>query len=129
MDVARRVTLLGVLGLHLAVAVAHGATHELVPVGLPAELNALVALTTFLGPVAGVALARRGHRLGVPVFTVSLAGAFLLGLVLHFLVENPDHVHAVPAGPWQGPFQASALAVGLTAALGTVVGAQAWLAR
>lgn len=124
----RRVALVGVLGLHLAVAVAHGAAHELVPVWLSAELNALVALTTFLGPVAGVALAWRGHRLGVPLFTVSLAGAFLLGLVLHFLVENPDHVQAVGAGPWQLSFQATAFAVGLTAALGTVVGARYWLA-
>lgn len=125
----RRVVLVGVLGLHLAVAVGHGTTHELVPVGLSAELNALVALTTFLGPVAGVALAWRGHRLGVPVFTASMVGAFLLGAVLHFVVENPDHVASVPAGPWQLPFQASAAAIGLTAALGAVVGAWHWWDR
>ena len=122
----RRVALSAALGLHLAVAVAHGSTHALVPVWLPPWGNALVLVTTFVGPIAGVVLAWRDHPLGIPLFTVTMAGALLVGGVLHFVVENPDHVHAIPGGPWQTPFRASAAAVAVTSALGAVVGVWAW---
>lgn len=125
----RRVALSGVLGLHLLAAVAHGTTHGFVPVWLTVEQNVVVALTTFVGPVAGVALDRRGHPLGLPLFTLSMAGALLVGGGLHFVVENPDHVGAIPAGPWRVPFQLSAGGVGLTAALGAVIGGGYWFGR
>lgn len=122
----RRVVLLATLVVHLAVAVAHGSTHALVPVGLPAWVNVVVLLTTFLGPIAGVALAWRDRPLGVPVFTLSMTAALLVGGYLHFVLENPDHVHAIPAGPWRLPFRATAVGVALTEAAGAVVGARFW---
>ncbi|WP_440991595.1 hypothetical protein [Haloarchaeobius baliensis] len=112
-----------ILVVHLVAATTHGLTHGLVPVPLPPWQNALVVATTFLGPIFGVVLHARGHRSGLPLFTVSMAGAFLLGVLLHFVVESPDHVHAVSAGTWQLPFQVSAAAVALTPLLGVVVGA------
>lgn len=90
----RRVVLLGLVAAHLVVAAVHGTAHALVPVRLTAWGNAVVVATTFVGPVVGLALAWRGHPLGVPVFTASMAGTLALGGVLRFLVENPDHVHA-----------------------------------
>lgn len=122
----RRVTLLAVLVAHLAVAVFHGVSHGLIPVHQPAWQNALVLLTTFLGPTVGGLLAWRDHPLGVPLFTVSIAGALLVGGVLHFVVENPDHVHAV-GGPWQLPFGASAVAVAVVSAVGTATGLRYWV--
>ena len=125
----RRVVLLAVLVVHLAVAIFHGVSHGLIPVSQPAWQNALVLLTTFLGPVAGVALVWRDHPLGVPLFTVSIAGALFVGGLLHFVVESPDHVHAVPQHPWRLPFQVSAGALLVTDTLGTVVGLRFWEAR
>lgn len=125
----RRVVLAGAVALHLAVAGAHGVTHSLVPVWLDPVASALVLATTFLGPVAGVALAWRSHPLGVPVLAVSMAGAGLSGGALHFVLANPDHVHAIPAGPWQVPFQASAVAVAATSTLGVLASAWAWRVR
>lgn len=125
----RRVALPAVLGLHLAVAAVHGTTHSLVPVPLPWWVNLLVLGTVFAGPVAGVALARRGHPAGVPLFTVAMAGALLLGGVLHFLVENPDNVRALPASPWRGLFRASAVGVAVAPAIGTAAGAWCWHGR
>jgi ABC-type xylose transport system permease subunit len=122
----RRVALLAVLAVHLGVAVVHGISHGLIPVPQPPWQNALVLVTTFLGPIAGVLLVWRDHPLGVPVFTVSIAGALLVGGVLHFLVENPDHIHAVPHHPWRLPFQVTAGGLLLADAVGTVVGGWFW---
>ena len=119
----RDVALLAALAVHLAAAAVHGATHGLVPVPLPAWANALVLGTVVVGPVAGVALARRGHPVGVPLFTASMTAAFLLGLALHFSVETPDRIDLVPAGPWRLHFQASAVGVAAVQALGIAVGA------
>lgn len=122
----RRIVLLAVLGIHLTVAIAHGTTHALVPVVLPPWQNAIVLGTVFIGPVAGVGLALRGHPIGLPLFTASMVGALLVGGVLHFLVENPDHVYAVPDSPWRVVFQASALGVAILPAIGAGVGLWYW---
>lgn len=123
----RPLILSGVLSLHLAVAVLHGASHGLLGVALPAWQNVLVLLTTFIGPVLGLVLAHRGHRWGIPVFTVSMGASLLLGGLLHFIIENPDHVAAIPTGLWHAPFQISAAAVGITAATGALAGGWTWL--
>jgi hypothetical protein len=125
----RRMAVHLALVAHLTVAVAHGVTHALVPVWLTTTQNAVVLSTTFVGPVVGVALASRDHPAGIPLFTLSMLGALAVGGGLHFVVENPDHVSAIPAGPWRLPFRASALAVALTPALGTATGAWAWWHR
>lgn len=125
----RRLILLAALGGHLAIAVVHGTSHALLSVTLPAWQNGLVVLTTFLGPIVGVALAVRDHPVGVPLFTMSMAGALLLGGVLHFIVENPDHVRAVPTGAWRWPFQASAAGLALIDVAGLAVGIWVWRSR
>ena len=121
--------LTAVLGIHLAVALVHGGTHALVLVALPAWQNVLVLATVFVGPIVGVALVRRGHPLDLGLFTVTMAGGLVLGGVLHFLVENPDHIHAVPANQWRYAFQLSAMGVAITGILGTVAGVWAWDTR
>lgn len=122
----RRTVLVAVLLGHLAVSAFHGATHGLVPVPLAPWQNAVVALATFVGPVVGVTLAWREHPVGIPLFTVSMAGALAFGGYFHFVVENPDHVASVPTGRWQLAFQGSAVGVLLANALGAVVGVAYW---
>jgi hypothetical protein len=118
-----------VLVLHLTVALIHGSTHALLPVVLAPWQNALVLGTVFVGPVVGVVLVRRAHPLGLPLFTATMAGGLLLGGVLHFTIENPDHVHVIPHGPWRVPFQGSAVGVAVTSAIGTAVGVRYWRNR
>lgn len=120
-------TLAALAGLHLLVALVHGSAHALVPVTLAPWANALVLATVFVGPLVGVALDRRDHPLGAPLFTVTMAGALVLGGVLHFLVAGPDHVHSIPPGPWRLPFRASATALLASEVLGVAVGARRWL--
>lgn len=121
--------LLAALGLHLAVSTFHGLTHGLVPVDLAPWQDAVVAVTTFLGPIAGAALALGGRRVGVrnprvgvAVFVASMAAALAFGGYFHFVVENPDHVGAIPPGPWRLPFQASAAGVLVANGIGVAVG-------
>jgi hypothetical protein len=123
----RHPALVVVLVLHLVVAIAHGATHGLVPVLLPDWGNVLVLSTTFLGPLVGVVLDQRDHQLGLALFTISMAAAFALGVLLHFVVESPDHVHAVPANDWRLPFRLTAVAVAVTPGVGAVAGL--WVGR
>jgi hypothetical protein len=53
--------------------------------------------------------------------------ALAVGGVLHFVLDNPDHIHSIPETPWRGLFRGSAVGVGLTEALGTTTGAWYWL--
>lgn len=125
----RRLILSVVLAFHLAVAIVHGASHALLPVPLPPWQNVLVLGAVFIGPIVGVALTLRGHPLGLPLFTISMFGALLLGGILHFLVENPDHIHTIPEGRWRLSFQVSAVGVAVMPAVGTAVGAWYWRTR
>lgn len=125
----RRVALLGVASVHLLVALVHGSTHALIPVALAPWQDLLVLVTVFAGPVVGVALDRRGHPLGLPLFTATMAGGLVVGFVLHFLVPGPDHVHAVPAGPFRLPFRGTAVALVVVDALGVAVGGWYWRGR
>lgn len=121
--------LVGVLAIHLAAAIVHGSAHGLVPVPQPPWQTLLVLATVFVGPILGVALVRRGHPYGIELFTLSMAAGLVLGGLLHYLVENPDHIQAVPANRWRPLFEASAAGVGLTGALGTVAGLWDWYTR
>lgn len=125
----RTLALTGILVAHLAVAATHGVSHGLLAVGLAPWQNAVVLVTVFLGPVAGVALARRGHPLGIPLFTVTMAVGLVFGVAFHFLLENPDHVHALPAGAWRLPFQITAVGLVLTGGVGTGLGGWYWWRR
>lgn len=125
----RTLALTGALVAHLAVAATHGLSHGLLPVGLAPWQNAVVLVTVFLGPVVGVGLVRHDHPLGLPLFTVSMAAGLLFGLTFHFLLENPDHVHAVPGGAWRFPFQATAVGLVITGGVGAGLGAWYWWRR
>lgn len=124
-----RIALLSVLGLHYAIAGVHAASHYSIPVGLGPVLDVVVGLVVFVAPAAGAVLALRGHPAGIPMFAVSMAGAALIGGVLHFVVPSPDHVGAVPHGPWQLPFRASAAGLAIVEAGGTALGGWYWYAR
>lgn len=125
----RKPLLEAVLVIHLTAALVHGGTHALVPVPLTQWQNVLIAGSVFVGPFVGVILARRGHSLGLPLFTVSMVVAFVVGTSLHFIVDNPDHIHAIPDGEWRLPFRATAGGVSVTPALGTIAGVHLWRTR
>lgn len=112
---------------HLLVVVVHGLAHGLIPVDQPPLQQAYVVVVVVLGPLVALALVRRGSvRAGAALLAVSMAGSLVFGGVLHFVLDTPDHVAAVPADPWRLPFRLSAVLLVVTEALGTVAGALLW---
>lgn len=127
-ETGRTVQLVGiVLIVHLVVEIIHTNAHLEIPVLFDTVLNTLIILMYYVLPVLGFVLLWRGSvKLGLVIFTVSMAISFALGTYLHFLVPNPDHVSSIPSGPWQLPFQLTAVALAVTDAVGTALGVWMW---
>lgn len=88
-----------VVALHLLLHAAHGAVHEVIPVRIAAWQTGFVVGVIFLLPVVALACIHQGRRrlgagalVGAGIAALGFEGTF------HFLVENPDHVHAVADG-------------------------------
>lgn len=115
-----------VLAAHYAAHGLHTVAHVEIPVVLSGGVTAGTLLVVYGLPAVGLGLLWRGSvRTGTAAFTVAMALPFLLGVMLHYGVPNPDHVSAVPGGQWQGTFRATAAAAAVVDGSGTVVGA--WL--
>lgn len=115
---------LAAIAVHLLVHLAHGLVHELVPVRIAAWQTAVVALVVFAAPVGaayGLLSGRRALAAGALV-TAGL-GSLAFEVPFHFLLSNPDHVHAVAAG--SNAFATTAVLGALTDVFLVAVGA--WL--
>ncbi|WP_458206890.1 hypothetical protein [Haladaptatus sp. NG-SE-30] len=114
------------LGVYLLVNLAHGVPHVAAPVPLTQFQSAFVGFVVTLAPVVGFVLLWRGReRLGSAVFTLSMAASLVFGVYFHFLVSNPDNIHAV-VGPWELPFFLTAVLVAVAGVGGVVVGVWLW---
>lgn len=117
-----------VVALHTVANVAHGVPHAEIPVTLATWQTAFVYAVVLGVPLFALGLLGLGRDSpGIVLLTGSLAASFLFGLYFHFLVSNPDHVHSVPAGPWQTTFQLTAVLILITDGLGVPAGM--WLYR
>ena len=114
--------------LHLAVAISHGAAHRAAGVNLGPAAMLFVLVVIIMGPLAGLAWMYRDPHLGVRVITVTLTGAFLFGLINHFVIPGPDHVDHV-IGSARGWFTATAVMLAMTEVAGAMLGmAYGWRA-
>lgn len=111
------------VGLHAAASAAHGVPHAAVPVPLAPWQWAFVYGVIVLAPLVALGLLRRGKvEVGGTLLAVSMAASLLFGVYFHFVAPTPDHVGAVPAGPWRGPFRVTALVAAIVDAVGVFVG-------
>lgn len=112
---------------HLLVSLAHGVPHIALPIPLATWLDVVIALTVAGLPVAGFLLLWRGpSRAGAALFTLSVAAALLIGVLLHVVVPGPDNVATVPDGPWRLPFRLTAVGVAAVDGVATAAGAWTW---
>lgn len=115
------------LGLHLLVHTVHGIPHQTIPVPLGAPRTAAVIVVVYVLPIAGGILLWRGSdRSGIATVTLAIGLSLALATTLHFVLESPDHVAAVPAGPWRLPFLLTAAGITVVDALGVLGGVWAW---
>lgn len=111
--------LMAVAGVHAAVALAHGTTHQWADVGLATWQSGVVVATT-LGPFTAAVLADRWPRASRHAFAGLLVGSVAFGVAHHWLLAGPDNVRTVPA-PHHFAFEGTGVALAVVGAAGVVV--------
>jgi hypothetical protein len=113
----------GIVLLHLAVNLVHGAAHAKLQILLDPPATAFVVTVILFLPLLAMALLWTSRqRLGWLLLTASMAAALLFGAFKHFWEMSPDHVGQQLAGPWASAFAVTAYLLLLTEAAGTYVG-------
>lgn len=88
-----------VVALYLLLHAAHGVVHEVIPVRIAAWQTGFVVGVIFLLPVVALLLIHQGRRrLGAGALVVAGVAALAFEATFHFVIETPDHVHAVADG-------------------------------
>jgi Na+/proline symporter len=122
---ANRVALFVVIA-HAAIVALHSAAHQVLDVRASTAQTVFIVSFIIVAPlVAGGLLWRRASRAGALVLAISLAGSLLFGVYNHFVAESPDHVAHVSLmspGSWAIIFQATAVLLALSEALGIYAG-------
>jgi hypothetical protein len=107
--------------LHLAISVLHGRAHSGAQVPLSAAATLFVYIVILTGPLAGLAVSRWRPIAGGWIVAASLAGALVFGLINHFIIAGPDHIHHV-AEEWRTLFGVTAALLLATEAAGAAIG-------
>ncbi|HVP31060.1 MAG TPA: hypothetical protein VMW35_18075 [Myxococcota bacterium] len=117
--------------VHAFVLMVHSAAHQALPVPLSLAQSVFAYAVVVAAPLVGGFLVVRGSlRAGGLLLGLSMLGAFVFGVVNHYVLESADHVSIVPAGAWGDVFRASAHALAALELAGTIAGfALAWGAR
>jgi uncharacterized membrane protein AbrB (regulator of aidB expression) len=105
--------LVAVVLLHLGVTFAHGSAHTSEGISLsPAEFAFVVAVIE-IGPLAGLLWMRVNKGSGALLIAVTMAAAFVFGLVKHFVIPGADRVDYV-RGPSHMLFETTAVLLAIT---------------
>jgi hypothetical protein len=114
-----------IVWLNLAVSIIHAISHISADIWLSFFGNAFVVVVILVAPLVSLFLLQttRLKWLGALLLFLSMLGAFLFGLLNHFLLPGSDNVAHVPPGVWQLPFQVTAVLLAILQALGTGIGA------
>jgi hypothetical protein len=113
---------------HLFVSIAHGTAHAGAQVPLSRAGTLFAFIVILGGPLAGLALTWLAERAGSWVVAITMAGAFVFGVVNHFVLAGADHVGHV-AAPWRPLFAATAALLAVTEALGSALAIRLALLR
>jgi hypothetical protein len=120
----RRATWIAVVVLlHFFISVVHGTAHANANIPLSAAANVFVLAVIVAGPLIGLGLLWPAERIGAWLIALTMAGAFVFGVVNHFMLESPDHIGHVIA-QWRPLFTTTAVLLALTEALGAGLAVQ-----
>lgn len=125
---AARSACLWIVALHAVALVVHGQAHQAVPVPLSWLQNAFAVGVIVVAPILAAALIWRGSpRFGGTLLAAAFTGAFVFGVVNHYVLDSADNVAQIPATGWGEAFTWSAHALALLELAGTL--AALWLLR
>lgn len=119
----------GLVVIHLAVNLIHGAAHSGAEVPITVLQNAFVWIVILIGPLVAVWLMRTNRRFGAELLALTMGGALIFGVVNHFVVDSVDHVSRVTNETWRLPFQLSAALLLFLEAAGVSIGGAAIVAK
>ena len=109
----------GVVVLHFAICLVHGAAHTGAAVPLSPAANLFVLLVILAGPLAGLIVWRWiDPRLGAWTIAATLGGSLVFGVINHFVIAGADHVAHI-ASSWRVMFGATAVLLAITEAFGS----------
>lgn len=107
--------------LHGIIAGIHGLSHVYSSVYLPWWGSLFVLIVIVLAPLVSIRLFNiRYYQMGMWLLMLSMLGAFIFGVMNHFIVINPDHVSEVHEG--NAFFTITSWAVALSELAGTGIG-------
>jgi hypothetical protein len=67
-----------------------------------------------------------GGSTGAMMIALSMFDVLVFGLLYHFVLNTPDHIHRLPVCPWSLPFILSAIALTPIELAGAILGFRAW---
>jgi len=112
-----------IVAVHGLVNATHGAAHSELGVEMSKWQETFILVVIGLSPLVAAVLLWTAHaRVGAVILAGSMAAAFVFGVYYHYVAVSPDHVGHLPPGDARGLFRTSALLVGVSQALGVVVG-------
>jgi len=121
MEPHQRLTLAGVVMLHLIVSVVHGSAHDGAAVEQGPAAMAFIVLVIIAGPLIGVAWMWLNPRAGARLIAITMAASLLFGLINHFIIPGADRVDHVAAA-WRSLFESTAVLLAVLEAAGAALG-------
>lgn len=121
-----KVSITGLVGIHLVATLWHGGAHAQLAIALPAQKNVFVYVVILIAPVVAASLGWTRHfPVGLWVFFLSMLAAFLFGAYHHYVLVSPDNIGHLPTGSAQAHFQfiASAATIALLELASALYGA------
>jgi hypothetical protein len=104
-----RLAITGLVLLHLAIVLAHGAAHQHLHVDLKKWQQAFVGGVIILGPLlALVILWTHREELGAVILAIAMAGSSAFGIFYHFLFSSADNIFFLQQSGWGSWFTITA---------------------
>jgi hypothetical protein len=112
-----------IVWLHLLFNAVHVIGHIDKRIWLNLFGDVFVFVVVLLAPLfALLLLSTRWQRSGAWLLTLSMLGAFIFGVVNHFIVLGSDNISQVSPHGWQLAFVSTAFLLAIFEALGTAIG-------
>ena len=125
MSRAARLALITIIA-HALVAALHASAHRRLNVELSSSQLVFIGIVIVVAPLlAGLLIWRGSQRAGALLLAFSMTGAFLFGVINHFMLISPDHVQHLPGIQGTPPvlmFQITAVLLALVEGLGVIAG-------